>query len=264
MERIFIEGHKIEKELRHILKSMGAVFLDHVDETGQQVTVSELDGHFGGSCDGIFIWPAIGLNVPTLLETKSSRTGATFANLTPKGMLAVNPVHFDQQSGYGRGLQIKFSCYIVRNKNDSTIYVEIVELDWARAEELKEKAKYVISLRELPLRISEKRNYHVCNMCSMKELCHERKQPTANCRNCVHAWPAEDGQWFCDKWNNTIPKDFILQGCTSHEFLPWWKEIQFCGVITDKNQAVLLVLHGAISKYQELALNKLAQYAKTR
>lgn len=221
MERIFVEGHKIEKELRIILREAGAFFLDHVDETGQQVMVSELGGHFGGSCDGVFIWPAIGLNQPTLLETKSSKTGADFSNLEPKGMMVVKPVHFDQQSGYGRGLGIKYSCYIVRNKNDSNLYVEIVDLDWAHANDLKNKAAEVMQLRVLPNKISEKRNYFVCNMCSMQEICHDRKQPSPNCRNCIHSNPAENAQWFCNRWNSVIPKEAIPVGCTSHEFLPW-------------------------------------------
>lgn len=221
MERIFIEGHKIEKEIRHILKASGAIFLDHVDETGEQIQISELGGHFGGSTDGVFIWPEIGLNKPTLLECKSSRTGAGFTNLEPKGMMVVNPVHYDQINGYGRGLAIEYACYIVRNKNDSSIYVEIVELDWKHADILKAKAVEVIFMREVPKRISEKPSYYQCNMCSAKPLCHERKQPVPNCRNCSHAMPAEGGQWFCDKWNNNIPKDFILTGCTEHEFLPW-------------------------------------------
>jgi hypothetical protein len=223
MERIFLKGHQIETEMRHILKSMGAIFLDTVDTTGEQIKVSNADCgyHFGGSVDGVFVWPAIGLHVPTLLECKSTRTGSPFNDLEKKSVMVAQPRHFDQQSGYGRDLGIKYSCYIARNKNDSSIYVEIVDLDFSRAKDLTDKAKFVILNTELPKRISEKRSFHVCNMCAMQELCHDRKPPTPNCRNCKNAMPTQTGGWFCDHWKQEIPKEAIPAGCPQHNFLPW-------------------------------------------
>lgn len=221
MERIFIEGHKIESEMRHILKAMGAQFLDNVDITGEQIKVSELGGHFGGSCDGVFIWPSIGLIEPTLLECKSSKTGAPFNDLAKKSLPVANPRHYIQQSGYGKGLGIKYAVYIARNKNDSSIYIELVPLNWDEAQENVNKASYVMSLREPPKRISEKRSFHLCNMCAIQPLCHDRKEPIPNCRNCKNASPVDNAQWHCSLYNNIIPKDFIPKGCPSHEFLPW-------------------------------------------
>lgn len=221
MERIFIEGHKIEAELRHILKACGAVFLDTVDENGEQIRVSNLGGHFGGSVDGVFVWPAIGLHEPTLLECKSSKTGSPFNSLVKHGVMKEKPRHFGQQSGYGKGLDIKFACYVTRNKNDSDLFVEIVDLDFTLAEELAKKAQFVILTNQVPKRISEKANFRVCNMCAIKPLCHERKAPTPNCRNCKYSLPVEDGQWKCTGYDSIIPKEFIIQGCPQHEFLPW-------------------------------------------
>lgn len=221
MERIFIEGHKIETEIRHILTASGAQFLDTVDIDGKQLKVSDLGGHFGGSVDGVFIWPTIGLTVPTILECKSSRTGAPFNGLIKHGVMREKPCHYVQQSGYGQGLGIGYACYITRNKNDSDIFVEIVDLDFGLADEMKKKALFIITTNELPKRVSDKRNYFECNMCSVRDLCFDRKEPVANCRNCVNSKPTDNGEWYCNLWESTIPKADIIKGCTSHTFLPW-------------------------------------------
>lgn len=221
MERIFLAGHKVEAEFRVILKSLGAVFLDDVDATGEQIAVSELWGHFGGSCDGVFIWPEIGINVPTVLECKSSGTGAKFNDLSKKSLAAANRRHYIQGSGYARGLGIKYFLYVCRNKNDSSIYVELVEADYQAAEDAVNKAKHIVGNTVLPKRISEKRNFFVCNMCAIQPLCHDRKEPVPNCRNCKSAMPGENASWFCSKWNSVIPNEAIINGCNQHQFLNW-------------------------------------------
>ncbi len=221
MERIFLAGHQIEAELRYILKSLGAHFLDTVDENGQQIKVSDIGGHFGGSVDGVFIWPEIGLYLPTLLECKSSKTGAPFNDLAKKTVGGAKPRHFIQQSGYGKQLNIKYACYICRNKNDSDLYVEIVELDWDKAQQNIEKARYIITETTPPARISNKPTFWVCNMCSFQDGCHRGKAPTPNCRNCVNASPVENAEWFCKRWNSIIPKEAIIKGCSDHQFLPY-------------------------------------------
>lgn len=221
MERIFIAGHQIEAELRHILTACGATFLDTVDKDGKQLKVSDLGGHFGGSVDGVFIWPEIGLYEPTLLECKSSKTGSPFNDLVKNGVMKSKPRHYSQQSGYGKGLDIKFACYVTRNKNDSDIFVEIVDLDFTLAEEMRKKAQFIILETTPPKRISEKRNFYVCNMCAMQKLCHDRLQPVPNCRNCENASPGPEATWFCKHWNQTIPKEAIINGCPQHKFLPY-------------------------------------------
>lgn len=221
MERIFIEGHKIEAEFRVILKALGAKFLDKVDETGEQLKVSELEGHAGGSCDGVFVWPEIGLNEPIILEAKSSKTGSPFNDLAKKSLSVAKPRHYIQACGYGKGLGIRYALYVCRNKNDSSIYIELVELDWEQANQAIKKAQYVMTLIDVPKRISEKRNFHICNMCSIQPLCHDRKDPVPNCRNCKNAAPVQNAQWFCSHWQQIIPKESIVNGCPQHEFLPW-------------------------------------------
>lgn len=218
MEAIFIEGHKIETEIRKILKSRGAIFLDTVDEDGNQLKVSDLGNHFGGSCDGVFTWPSIGLTEPTLLECKSIKSQG-FKPLVTKGVQAEKPQHYVQQSGYGRKLGIKFAAYVTRNKNDSTVFVEIVDLDWTLADEMARKAEFVILTQDVPNRISEKRSYFVCNMCPYQRLCHDRDiKPTPNCRNCTNCVPVAEGKFHCNHWSTIIPtKEALIKGCNEHK-----------------------------------------------
>lgn len=221
MEAIFIEGHKIETEIRKILKAKGAIFHDEVDENGSQIKVSDLGGHFGGSCDGIFSWPAIGLTEPTLLECKSIKSQG-FKPLITKGVMAEKPQHYSQQSGYGYKLGIKFATYITRNKNDSTYFIEIVDLDWTHAQEMTRKAEFVILTNEVPNRISEKRSYYVCNMCSYQDICHDRKAPTPNCRNCTSCTPVAESKFHCKTWQSIIPnKQALIKGCNEHHTKPY-------------------------------------------
>jgi len=222
MERIFLNGQDTEKNIRKILVSCGAKFVDNVDVTNEQVKVSSFGGHFGGSVDGVFIWPDIGLHTPTILECKSSKTGAPFNDLIKKGVIAAKPQHYVQQSGYGYKLNIEYAMYVTYNKNDSDVFVEIVDLDDTLAKEHEKKALYIIQTQDLPPRISNKANYYICNMCSMKHGCHDRMQPIPNCRNCRYSAALPDGTWFCNHWNTTIPnEDAIKMGCTNHQLLPW-------------------------------------------
>lgn len=221
-ERIFLNGNDTEKNLRVILSNSGAIFLDDVNVSGEQIKVSSFGGHFGGSVDGIFIWPAVGLFLPTLLETKSSKTGAPFNDLVKKGVMESKPQHFVQQSGYGNKLNIEYACYITYNKNDSDIFVEIVDLDSNLAEEHERKALFVITTNQLPRRISEKSNFYICNMCSVKHGCHDRMPPIPNCRNCRHSAANDSGNWHCNHWSCDIPgEDEILKGCTNHSLMDW-------------------------------------------
>jgi hypothetical protein len=217
-QRIFDKGDRIEQRIRKVFTERGAKFLDKVDVTGEQIHVSDLGGHFGGSVDGIFTWAEVGITEPTLLECKSSKTGAPFNDLSKHGVASGNPKHFRQSSGYGYKLGIKHTCYVCENKNDSSLYVEIIELDWDLAKELTEKAKFIILSNTLPNKVSTKKNYYLCDF---PELCHGEEKPVPNCRNCANCSAGENSSFVCNYWNATIPPESIKQGCNNHTFLPY-------------------------------------------
>lgn len=220
MERLFGKGHRLEVAVREIMKAKGAEFLDKVDETGEQVRFSDLGGHFGGSCDGIFRWPLIGLHGPTLLETKTSKTGSPFNELIKKEVLGAKPQHYAQQSVYGKAFGIRHALYVAFNKNDSSLYTECVDLDWTLADDMREKAAYIITTKTPPPRISNKPTFFLCKMCPHWMICHDNDPIVPNCRNCKHSTVAADAQWTCEHHGGIIPKEFIPQGCAEHAPLP--------------------------------------------
>jgi hypothetical protein len=218
--RLFNVGHRMEPIMRAELRAIGVNFLDSVDVNGKQITVSSLGGHYGGSCDGVFTAPRYGLYEPTLLECKTSKTGSEFTGLSTKKMATGKPQHYVQNSSYGRALNIKYCLYIVENKNDSSRYVELVELDFRVAEEHEKRALNIIKAVVPPERVSNKAEFYICKMCSMSAICHGNAAPVPNCRNCSHAIPADEGQWYCGNYAQTIPKEYWAKGCPQHDPLP--------------------------------------------
>jgi hypothetical protein len=218
--RIFTAGHAFEPRIRSDMRAIGCTFLDTVDVDTKQISVSDIEGHFGGSCDGVFIAPQFGLIVPTLLEGKTEKHGSAFQALYKKGVAGSHAAHFIQNSIYGYKLGIKYCLYVNENKNTSERYYEMVELDWERAREYIERAFTVIRATEPPERVSNKREFYLCQMCSMVDICHGNEQVIPNCRNCKNAVPIGEAQWRCLHFEQTIPKDFLIVGCPQHVALP--------------------------------------------
>ena len=217
MIRLFNNGHGFEIRVRKYLTEIGFEFLDNADN-GEQLKFSILNGHFGGSCDGKFIAPKWGIEQPTLLECKTSGTGSGFTNLDIRGMREVKEQHFVQLSVYGKGLGLENVLYVCENKNDSSWYFELLPLDMKVAEDAFKKANFIIfEAKELPKKLSNKRNFFKCNMCKMQGICHDNEPMDKNCRSCCNSEPVENGEWYCSLYSSIIPSDAILAGCYNHE-----------------------------------------------
>ena len=217
MLRLFNVGHGLETRVRHWLTEIGFEFIDNTGN-GEQTKFSDLQGHFGGSVDGIFIAPKWGIDKPTLLECKTSGTGSPFNDLDKLGMRKAKEQHFIQNSVYGKGLNLENVLYVCENKNDSDWYFELLPLDLTVAENAYKKAAFVIfEAKEPPRRISEKRNFFKCNMCKCQPICFDNVPCDVNCRSCKNSEPVENGQWYCSMYSSIILPDAILAGCSQHE-----------------------------------------------
>jgi hypothetical protein len=165
----------------------------------------------------VFIAPSWGITEPTLLECKTSGTGAGFNNLV-KGLQTTKPDHFTQDSVYGKGLGLKQCLYVAENKNDSEWQFILFNLDEQVAAEAWRKAEFIIlEATEPPKKISQKRNFFLCNMCKMQGICHDSKATDVNCRSCRNSKAIDNGQWYCNHWNSVIPMESILAGCSEHD-----------------------------------------------
>ena len=218
MQRLFNTGHKEEERIIEWLKGYGFKVVCEDNETGKQFKISDVEGHFGGSLDGIFE-----LDDCYLLECKTNKTGPEFKALFEIGMEKAKPKHWSQTCVYGNKKEIKKCLYICKNKDNDDLYIEILDLDWNHGQECINKAKTIIywdvKTQGLPSRISESSAYWECKNCDYLNVCFNKQKCEKNCRSCISSKPVENGEWYCEVWNSIIPKEAILNACDK------WKSV---------------------------------------
>lgn len=217
MLRLFNRGHKEEERFIEWLEGIGCKVWAE-DENGNQFRISGVFGHFGGSLDGIVKLPEEwGIEEPLLLEFKTSGTGSPFTKTKERGMKLEKPQHFAQTSTYGMKMGFRYVLYMIINKNDDAIHLEVTELDHNLGEQMEAKAEKIITSQEPPPKISQSKTFHKCGWCAFSEICHDNGIAEKNCRSCKHAVPGEEASWLCSlNGNQPIPKEFIPKGCDAH------------------------------------------------
>lgn len=222
-QRLFQRGHFEEPRFCSYLEAIGfkvTLFdennLDAESKGARQIRISDCKGHFGGSIDGIGEHPKYG---KFLTEFKTQGTGKKFTELFEKGVKACKPVHFAQMSLYGFKLGLKYAIYMAVNKNDDDLHVEVVELDWKLAEDLLKKAEMIVFTQEAPAKIAQTASYFECSWCDFKSICHYNAEPLKNCRSCKKCFAKEESSWYCDEYKQTVPKNYLKQGCGKWESL---------------------------------------------
>ncbi len=212
MQRLFQVGHNAEARFKMYLEGIGFVVHDRADNM-EQFHISAHNGHYGGSLDGIAKHPEYG---EFLLEFKTNGTGKGFTDVDALGVAKAKPKHYAQMCQYGLYYKLKYALYLIENKNDSDITVEIVELDWKLGEEMQKKAGDIIYSQVPPPKISVNDAFYECKFCSFVDVCHHGKYVEINCRSCKYAAPVENSKWYCSHWRNIIPPDFVAKGCDKH------------------------------------------------
>lgn len=186
-----------------------------------QYRISDVMGHFGGSLDGIAMFPpGWGIDEPVLLEFKTNGTGKGFNDLVANGMVLEKKDHFAQTSTYGYKYKFRFVVYLNINKNDDSLHIEIVKLSWTQGEQMIAKAEQIIRSQTPPPKLSESPTFQDCRYCDMRDICHEGASVERNCRSCIHATPVENAQWHCaihSSVNGPIPVEVIPQGCSDYK-----------------------------------------------
>lgn len=212
MRRLFQRGHREEPHFEQFLLWAGINFRSIDPRTDKQYKLSKVNGHYGGSTDGIGIvsWCE---DLPIILEFKTHNL-KSFTELKEKKVKLAKPQHLDQMSGYGQGFEIKHGLYCAVCKDNDEWYFEFVELDWNRGIELEKKASDIVYAKTPPAKINENPSFYKCKFCSaFRGICHYNEPIEKNCRSCEFASPVDNGEWFCNKFNGNIPKDFIKVGC---------------------------------------------------
>ena len=218
MRRLFNRGHREEPEITRLLDLMG-FFSRSIDPlTDKQYKFSAVDGHYGGSCDGVLLMPWDRKDdSERILGEFKTHNEKLFTKLKKEKLKLAHPKHYAQMCTYGKAFKIRYGLYFAVNKNDDDIYIEFLELDWNYAEQLEKKASDIIHAEFPPNKISDNPAYFRCKYCDFHGICHRGEPVETNCRSCKNAKPVEKGEWFCGKFSNVIPNDFIAKGCNQHE-----------------------------------------------
>lgn len=219
IQRLFDAGKRAEPRFIKYLQGIGFEVWETDIITGKQFRISAHNGHYGGSLDGICKPPAryeLDSDLVFLNEFKTNNTGSGYTCINGLHLSKAKPKHWAQICQYGYKYQIKYGLYLIENKNDSDITIKIVELDWQYGQILENKAGDIINAKLPPARIAENSSYHECKYCTFLNICHNGEAVEKNCRSCKLASPVENGEWFCDRYKQIIPKDFIAKGCDGH------------------------------------------------
>lgn len=183
-----------------------------------QYRIKAVNGHFGGSLDGIAKLPErYGIDEPVLLEFKTNGTGKGFSDLKHDGMPVAKPQHFAQTSTYGNEYGFRYCVYLNICKNDDDLHVEVVRLDNNLGEQMKHKAEKIITSDKPPAKLSENPTFFKCKFCHFSGICHKNEVAEVNCRSCKYAKPAEGGEWYCATHDGIIPRDFVPKACPQYK-----------------------------------------------
>lgn len=219
MIRLLNRGHLEEARFIALLQMIGCTVWQH-DEAGKQFRISDADGYFGGSCDGVAVGvPGLNSTTPCLLEFKTAND-KSWLKLVEEGVQLNKPEHYAQMQIYMHKLGLKHALYMSVNKNTDAIHAEFVVADYVTAEKNLEKARKIIQIQVAPQKISKDKTFWKCKFCNHRDVCHNGAEPDVNCRTCVYSERIGDGKWRCNKHWIELDTQQQLAACTD------WKKDQ--------------------------------------
>lgn len=198
--RLFGEGHRMEPVLRNELGyKLGIKSFD------DQFEVVGFAGHWKGHIDGkgYFLEESEFKDLIDdifLVEFKT-HNDKSFKDLKKNKVKVSKPAHYAQMQTYMDHCKLTHALYVAYNKNDSEIYLEVVEHDPDFCKDLKRKEGEVIMADELLPRIgNDSPAWFECKMCDARKVCFNKEEPKKSCKNCEHADILDDGVWKCGEF----------------------------------------------------------------
>mgnify|MGYP001107074519 FL=1 len=248
--RLFERGHLEEERFIGYLEKIGCEVWQHGADGHNQIRFKDVDGHFGGSLDGICVGiPELPENAPCLLEFKTHGDNS-FKTLEKQGVYNSKFEHFVQMQIYMQKMDLQYGLYMAVNKNTDAWHTELIELDRELAKQYTDRARKIIYSDEAPLRISNEASFYVCRFCDFTEICHKQEIPNINCRTCAHSTPVKEGQWNCARdWaiGNEVQ---IEKGCSDHVYNPHMiNRVEIIGGDAEENYLELKTNSGHVFKH---------------
>lgn len=224
MLRLFDRGQREEERFAEWLRMAGAEVWTHdesqprkPDGTFPQYRISGWGGHFGGSLDGVGRGiPDLPPGTPFLCEFKT-HNDKSFKVLVEDGLCASKPEHFAQCQTYMFRMGLPWALYLGINKNDDSIFPELIQANPTEGERLFNRAGEIINSETPPPRIatSPRMIAYACRFCTFKDICHGGAEPEHNCRTCQFSRMGDGGKWFCGVFNAELSKEAQHAGCQS-------------------------------------------------
>lgn len=216
MARLVNRGHLEEARFLSLMELIGT----HIEDptTGQE-RVSAFHGHAGSALDALMF------NSPCIpdewhLGEFKTMNDKNFKELWVKGVRVKKPEHFVQIQLCMHTRGIHKTLYMVVNKNDDTIYTEVVQYEPLFAANAMTRIQRNIYAPAAPPKIHGDPSWHVCKFCDCHSNCQLRVYvPERNCRSCVAASPCADSKdWKCSAPDTfgIIPIELMRVGCDKH------------------------------------------------
>jgi hypothetical protein len=218
--RLFSTGQREESRLLEELRGIGATVWETDPNTGDQWRVSAVNGHFGGSLDGVAKGLPEAPKSVAVVEMKT-HSNKSFLDLVAKKVQGSKPQHYAQMQVYMGLMDIERALYLGVNKDTDDVYSEWVHFDMATFDQLLARAHSLIEMSQPPARISEDPANWQCKMCNFWKHCHGGVAAEANCRTCVHSTPGENAAWRCEYHGNAVLSEQAQRdGCEVHLLIP--------------------------------------------
>lgn len=217
MHRLFDRGNREEIRFVTWLRNAGIHVQDKDPVTGKQFRIEAHDGHFGGSLDSrlqnVPDWPDPDMWMPGEFKTHNDKS---YKRLVKEGVAGAKWEHFVQMQIYMHFTESPCALYLAINKNDDSIYAELVQYNPQIASEYIHRAGKVIVAKEPPPRINESPGWYQCAFCDMRPVCHFKMPLAINCRTCVHSEPAPNATWICTRYAYVLNDEEQRKGCADH------------------------------------------------
>jgi hypothetical protein len=162
MYRLFDRGHREEDRFIDALKGIGVTVWD------EQKALLAFGREFG-HIDGLGIGFPESPNKTHLLEFKTYND-KNFKKLLKDGHPPKK--HQVQVNVYMGLLGIDRCMYFAINKNDDTIWQARIKFDRDFYEAQMQRAKMIIDAQEPPQRIDDRKEFYICKMCHLNDICH--------------------------------------------------------------------------------------------
>lgn len=221
MYRLFDRGRREEERFIDELRGIGCEVVER-DESGGQISVSAIGGHFRGHLDAMIL----GLpEAPKSWHVGEFKThnDASFQKLKKSGVKDSKPMHHAQMQVYMGLTKVDRAFYLACDKDTDELYSERIHFDPSEFKRIMTRAERIIASVGPGERCAGRSDDWRCKKCAAQKLCWGCPEsvcplPSVNCRTCCHATPetsGNNGEWTCERRQPMMP------GCKHHLIIPY-------------------------------------------